>query len=237
MLTIPQNPADGLAAVRERITVAARARRPRPRGHHPGRRRQVAAARTAAVGARRRTRRPRRKLRPGGARALRGAGRPRASAATSSARCRPTRRARPRSTSTGCTRWTGSRIAERLSAQRPESMPPLAVCLQVQPRRRVDQVRRRAGGTCRARGRGRGAAAARGCAASCACRPRRPTRRASGAGSRSCGGSRGSERAGHRLDALSMGMSGDYEAAIAEGATHVRIGTAVFGARVTARRH
>ncbi|HEX9773458.1 MAG TPA: YggS family pyridoxal phosphate-dependent enzyme [Steroidobacteraceae bacterium] len=38
--------------------------------------------------------------------------------------------------------------------------------------------------------------------------------------------------AGHRLDALSMGMSGDYEAAIAEGATHLRIGTAIFGERV-----
>jgi pyridoxal phosphate enzyme (YggS family) len=33
------------------------------------------------------------------------------------------------------------------------------------------------------------------------------------------------------LSTLSMGMSGDYEAAIAEGATVVRIGTAVFGAR------
>lgn len=31
--------------------------------------------------------------------------------------------------------------------------------------------------------------------------------------------------------ALSMGMSGDYELAIEEGATHVRIGTALFGAR------
>jgi len=30
---------------------------------------------------------------------------------------------------------------------------------------------------------------------------------------------------------LSMGMSGDYEAAIAEGATLVRVGTAIFGAR------
>jgi uncharacterized pyridoxal phosphate-containing UPF0001 family protein len=29
-----------------------------------------------------------------------------------------------------------------------------------------------------------------------------------------------------------MGTSGDFESAIAEGATHVRIGTAVFGARV-----
>ena len=35
----------------------------------------------------------------------------------------------------------------------------------------------------------------------------------------------------HALSALSMGMSADFEAAIACGATHVRIGTAVFGAR------
>ena len=33
------------------------------------------------------------------------------------------------------------------------------------------------------------------------------------------------------LKNLSMGMSGDYEAAIRFGATHVRIGTALFGAR------
>jgi len=37
--------------------------------------------------------------------------------------------------------------------------------------------------------------------------------------------------AGHTLDVLSMGMSGDYEAAVLEGATHLRIGTAIFGAR------
>jgi len=35
----------------------------------------------------------------------------------------------------------------------------------------------------------------------------------------------------HGLSGLSMGMSGDYETAIMLGATHVRIGTAVFGAR------
>lgn len=35
------------------------------------------------------------------------------------------------------------------------------------------------------------------------------------------------------LDTLSMGMSGDYLAAIAEGATMVRIGTAIFGPRGT----
>jgi pyridoxal phosphate enzyme (YggS family) len=41
------------------------------------------------------------------------------------------------------------------------------------------------------------------------------------------------------LDVCSMGMSGDYEAAIAEGATMVRVGSAIFGPRpghVDARR-
>ncbi len=36
---------------------------------------------------------------------------------------------------------------------------------------------------------------------------------------------------GIRLDELSMGMTGDFEAAIEEGATLVRIGTAIFGER------
>ena len=36
---------------------------------------------------------------------------------------------------------------------------------------------------------------------------------------------------GHRLDTLSMGMSADLEAAVLEGATIVRVGTAVFGPR------
>ena len=36
---------------------------------------------------------------------------------------------------------------------------------------------------------------------------------------------------GHGLDTLSMGMSADLESAVAEGATMVRIGTAVFGPR------
>jgi pyridoxal phosphate enzyme (YggS family) len=39
------------------------------------------------------------------------------------------------------------------------------------------------------------------------------------------------ERLGLDLDTLSMGMSHDLEAAIAQGATWVRIGTALFGAR------
>lgn len=41
--------------------------------------------------------------------------------------------------------------------------------------------------------------------------------------------------AGARLDTLSMGMSADLEAAVLEGATLVRVGTALFGARP--RRH
>jgi pyridoxal phosphate enzyme (YggS family) len=35
----------------------------------------------------------------------------------------------------------------------------------------------------------------------------------------------------HDLPVLSMGMSADYEAAIQLGATHVRVGSAIFGAR------
>jgi pyridoxal phosphate enzyme (YggS family) len=35
----------------------------------------------------------------------------------------------------------------------------------------------------------------------------------------------------HGLEKLSMGMSGDYETAIEFGATHVRVGTAIFGER------
>ena len=34
------------------------------------------------------------------------------------------------------------------------------------------------------------------------------------------------------LAGLSMGMSEDFETAIAQGATHVRVGSALFGARV-----
>jgi pyridoxal phosphate enzyme (YggS family) len=39
------------------------------------------------------------------------------------------------------------------------------------------------------------------------------------------------DQLGAPLPVLSMGMSGDFEVAIACGATHVRIGTAIFGAR------
>lgn len=35
----------------------------------------------------------------------------------------------------------------------------------------------------------------------------------------------------HGVSGLSMGMSGDYETAITLGATYIRVGTALFGAR------
>ena len=40
---------------------------------------------------------------------------------------------------------------------------------------------------------------------------------------------------GHPLPELSMGMSHDFEIAIAEGATMVRVGTAIFGPRTSKR--
>jgi hypothetical protein len=39
------------------------------------------------------------------------------------------------------------------------------------------------------------------------------------------------QQQGLAMDTLSMGMSGDLEAAVAEGATIVRVGTDIFGAR------
>ena len=35
----------------------------------------------------------------------------------------------------------------------------------------------------------------------------------------------------HGLEKLSMGMTADYETAIAFGATHIRVGSAIFGSR------
>ncbi|MDA1000470.1 MAG: YggS family pyridoxal phosphate-dependent enzyme [bacterium] len=47
----------------------------------------------------------------------------------------------------------------------------------------------------------------------------------------------GAHRAGFgEVQCLSMGMSKDFELAIAEGATHVRVGTAIFGPRPPVRR-
>jgi pyridoxal phosphate enzyme (YggS family) len=125
------------------------------------------------------------------------------------------------------------KIAERLSAQRPENLPPLQVCVQVNVS---------------------GEASKSGCApddalALCLAigslprlklrglmaipeetddfeKQRQPFRRL-----REIADS--IRAAGVPLDTLSMGMSHDLEAAIAEGATIVRIGAAIFGQRNT----
>lgn len=124
------------------------------------------------------------------------------------------------------------RIAERLAAQRPASLPPLAVCIQV---RLGDELTKAgvaphelvalAGGVSRLP-----RLALRGLMCL-------PPQEAEPAHQRRWFAElrrllEELNAAGQRLDALSMGMSGDYEAAIAEGATHLRIGTAIFGERV-----
>ena len=124
-----------------------------------------------------------------------------------------------------------AKIAERLSAQRPAGMAPLQVCLQVNIS---------------------GEASKSGCApaeapALAAAVARLPNLRLRGLMAiPEPGADAGLQRSrfallreiraaldaqGLPLDTLSMGMSHDLEAAIAEGATIVRIGTAIFGTR------
>ena len=123
------------------------------------------------------------------------------------------------------------KIAERLSAQRPAHLPPLQVCIQVNVS---------------------GEASKSGCefaevpALAEAIRqlPRlqlrglmcipEPTEdkqqlHSQFAALRQC--LQQLNQSGMQLDTLSMGMSADMETAIAEGATMVRVGTAIFGAR------
>lgn len=124
------------------------------------------------------------------------------------------------------------RVAERLSAQRPDTLPPLSVCIQVQL---GDEATKS----------GIAASGLPALADAIAALPRLRLRGLMGLPPQESDPARQRrwfaalhsmlERlnaAGHRLDALSMGMSGDFASAIAEGATHVRIGTAIFGERV-----
>lgn len=123
------------------------------------------------------------------------------------------------------------KIAERLSAQRPDHLPPLNVCLQVnidkEPGKHgldeseVPVVARAVAALPRLR--------LRGLMAIPAPNPefaaqRKPFARLHQLQERLIAD-------GLELDTLSMGMSDDLEAAIAEGATLVRIGTAIFGPR------
>lgn len=125
------------------------------------------------------------------------------------------------------------RIARRLSDQRPAGMPPLQVCLQVN----ISEEPQKAGvapaevGALAAAVQGLPGLELRGLMAipAAADDPRR--QREPFARLRALRDTLNEQ--GHALDTLSMGMSGDLEAAILEGATLVRIGTALFGPRPT----
>jgi len=123
------------------------------------------------------------------------------------------------------------KIAERLSAQRPDHLPPLNVCLQVNIDREptkhgldeaeLAEVAHAVATLPRLRLRGLMAIPAPAAEFAAQRRPFAQLRKLR-------------ERladAGLVLDTLSAGMSDDLEAAIAEGATLVRIGTALFGSR------
>jgi PLP dependent protein len=122
-------------------------------------------------------------------------------------------------------------IARRLSAQRPFHAPPLNLCIQVElvpepnkggvPPGDVAPLAAAAAELPRVRLRG----------LMCV-----PPPQANAAAERALFGRLRTlleqlNAGGLKLDTLSMGMSGDYESAIAEGATLVRIGTALFGNR------
>lgn len=123
------------------------------------------------------------------------------------------------------------KIARRLSEQRPGGLPPLNICLQVNISAEAsksgvapDQLEELAKATSdlpqlRLRGLMAIPAPAETCAAQ-----REPFARLRQHFSRL-------QQAGLALDTLSMGMSDDLEAAILEGSTLVRVGTAIFGPR------
>lgn len=123
------------------------------------------------------------------------------------------------------------KIAERLAAQRPFHAPPLNVCLQVNVAGESTK-----GGVTSAELPALAAAVAqlpRLALRGLMCIPPEETdparQRAWFARLRVLKDDL--NRTGLSLDTLSMGMSGDFEAAIQEGATIVRLGTILFGAR------
>lgn len=123
------------------------------------------------------------------------------------------------------------KVAQRLSAQRPDSLPPLNLCLQVNISGEASKS-------------GVAPAEVAALAREVAALPRVRLRGLMAIPEPA--GDFEAQRAPHRalhallralqaegllLDTLSMGMSADLEAAVAEGATIVRVGTAIFGSR------
>lgn len=123
------------------------------------------------------------------------------------------------------------KVAERLAAQRPPQLPPMSVCIQV----------RLGGETTKA---GVEPGELRAIAQQVAALPRLTLRGLMALPPEESDPVRQRiwfrelrrqlellNGAGYRFDTLSMGMSDDFEAAVAEGATMVRIGTVLFGSR------
>lgn len=126
------------------------------------------------------------------------------------------------------------KIAQRLSEQRPAELPPLQLCLQVNISGEASKsgllpadvlaVARAVAVLPRLRLRGLMAIPEPAVDEAAQRAPHRALRELLAA----------LNDAGLGLDTLSMGMSADLEAAVAEGATIVRVGTAIFGGRAQA---
>ena len=123
------------------------------------------------------------------------------------------------------------KIAERLSAQRPPSLPPLMICIEVNVSGEASK-----GGVAVAELPALAEAVSklpglrlRGLMAIPAPTPDVAAQRAAFRQVRQA--YHALIACGHALDTLSMGMSADLDAAILEGATIVRIGSALFGER------
>ncbi|HNU12626.1 MAG TPA: YggS family pyridoxal phosphate-dependent enzyme [Rubrivivax sp.] len=126
------------------------------------------------------------------------------------------------------------KIAERLAEQRPPGLPPLQLCLQVNISGEASKS-------------GVAVEEAAALAAAVAALPHEKLRLRGLMAIPEPAADPQAQRAPHRrlrellqainaqqglaLDTLSMGMSADLEAAVLEGATIVRVGTAIFGAR------
>ncbi|MEE9310335.1 MAG: YggS family pyridoxal phosphate-dependent enzyme [Cocleimonas sp.] len=123
------------------------------------------------------------------------------------------------------------KIAQRLNNQRPDNLPPLSVCIQVNISEEISKsgvsvnevakLAQQISELSRLQLRGLMVIPA----------PETDFKKQRRAFAKVAALKETLNQSGYPLDTLSMGMSSDMEAAIAEGATIVRIGTAIFGAR------
>lgn len=125
------------------------------------------------------------------------------------------------------------KIARRLSEQRPEGKPPLKICLQVNISREDSKsgVLPEDALTLAKQITALPALQLRGLMAIPAASDDPAEQRAAFAALRALRDTLQQALPDQTLDTLSMGMSGDMDAAIAEGSTLIRIGTALFGPR------